>query len=115
MSFDDPFTDNRIYGTALLVLIAAITAIGIKTIAKVSFVFFIAVLAALLAALLGLLSSNRAGLIEYIVGFPGNFSSNFGPGYTLPDLNGAVDAVTFFNLFGIFFPSVTGFFLKALL
>ena len=69
--------------------------------------FTFSVILAILAGLIGLFSSNRPGLIDGIIGFPGNFIENFPPAYNLPDTNGVVANVSFFELFGIFFPCVT--------
>jgi hypothetical protein len=70
--------------------------------------FSASVVIAIVAAFIGLLASNRRGLVEGVIGFPGDFTDNFPPAYDKTDTNGDVGNVDFFLLFGIFFPSVTG-------
>ncbi|KAJ3385796.1 hypothetical protein HDU92_002848 [Lobulomyces angularis] len=106
MSIGSMENNARVYGSALLVLLAGIVFVGIGIVSKAASLFSVAVVLALLGALVGLFASNRPGLVPGIVGFPGNFAENFSPGYNKPDQSDP--SVTFFTLFGIFFPSVTG-------
>ncbi|KAJ3088209.1 hypothetical protein HK102_009300 [Quaeritorhiza haematococci] len=108
ISLGQPATNARVYGTVLLVLLASIVMVGIGVVNKASLVFFGAVVTAIAASLFGLLASNRPGMLSGVTGFPGNFAENLSPGYNKPDSNGLVGGVSFFELFGIFFPSVTG-------
>lgn len=108
MSLGDPYKNARVYGTCLLFLLAMIVLIGIGIVNKASLLFSAAVVIAILGALIGLLASNRPGMIDGVTGFPGNITGNFPPGYSLPDKAGAIGSTNFFELFGIFFPSVTG-------
>ncbi|KAJ3416162.1 hypothetical protein HDV05_002807 [Chytridiales sp. JEL 0842] len=114
ISFGNSYTDARVYGTTLILILATVVAVGKKMVTKTSILFFCAVCVALLATLAGLLSTNRPGMIEGVVGFPGRFSENWSPGYTKPSYDSPSTAaaletgINFFELFGIFFPAVTG-------
>ncbi|KAJ3325822.1 hypothetical protein HDU76_013064 [Blyttiomyces sp. JEL0837] len=103
-----PATNSRIYGTALLAMVVLIVLIGAQLVNKASIIFFAAVFIALVSSILGLAASNRPGMIDGVIGFPGDIADNLGPGYGKQDVRGNVDSVTFFDLFGIFFPAVTG-------
>ena len=103
--------DSRVYGTVLLILVVGVATTGMRNFGRISLVFFAAVSLSLLAIYVGLFASNRSGLDRSkVIGFPGNLTGNFGPGYEQPDLNGKVseEYVDFFRLFAIFFPCVTG-------
>ncbi len=65
MSLGNPFTDARVYGTALLVFINIVALFGMGPVSKTSMLFFSAVIIAILSALIGLFASNRAGMIPY--------------------------------------------------
>jgi amino acid transporter len=103
--------DLRLYGSALLIVMALIALLGMRNITRVSIGFISFVFIAIITIFVGLFASNRPGLsLKEITGFPGNLQANFGPGYDQPDLNGELNpqSMNFFRLFAIFFPSVTG-------
>lgn len=64
MSIGDSYTNARVYGTALLIMISCIVMVGKNLVAKTSVTFFVAVTIAIASALAGLFSSNRPGLIK---------------------------------------------------
>lgn len=111
ISIGDSANDSRVYGTVLLVLITAVGYFGIKQMNRFAIVFFFLVCIAITSVIAGLLSSNRSGFSsKEVIGFPGDLGDNFYSGLGKPDLSGAVNPsrITFFTLFAIFFPSVTG-------
>ena len=106
-----PENNARLYGSVLLLFLTIVTLFGMRNINRFAIVFLACVLIAILSILVGLFASNRPGLpTNEVLGFPGDLSENFGPGFNKPDMQGAVnpDGVSFIKLFAIFFPSVTG-------
>ena len=89
-------------------MLALIVLSGIKFVNRASLVFLFAVIAAIFASLIGFLSSNRGGLPDGVVGFLGVFKDNWGSNYGGKDVNGEAQNTSFFVLFALFFPSVTG-------
>ncbi|RKO84438.1 hypothetical protein BDK51DRAFT_33519 [Blyttiomyces helicus] len=98
-SFGDPQTDVRVYGSVVLVLVALVAAVGSRVVSEATIVFVVAIVVALVFRRL-----SYSG----VTGFPGNFVANLQPGYIKPDMNGQFSDETFFGMFGVFFPSVTG-------
>ncbi|KAJ3106964.1 hypothetical protein HDU97_005245 [Phlyctochytrium planicorne] len=107
-SFKNTANDGRVYGTAILMVVSLVVATGFEVFQHIALLFFGAVVLAVVSSLVGLLSSNRPGLPSEITGFPGFFHQNWQPGYHLPNLRGEIDNVSLFDLFGVFFPAVTG-------
>jgi hypothetical protein len=64
LSLGDTYLNARVYGTALIVFVALLVAVGKKLVNQASVLFFGAVVIALLASLVGLFATNRSGMIE---------------------------------------------------
>jgi potassium/chloride transporter 4/5/6 len=100
---------TRFFGTLLLMLLTIASLFGMRFSGRASLFFLTGLIVSMVAIYVGIFSSNRPGVpTEVIVGFPGDFNENFGPGFRKEDMNGNVADVDFFKLFAIFFPSVTG-------
>ncbi|KAI8833747.1 amino acid permease-domain-containing protein [Chytridium lagenaria] len=107
-SFGSSANDGRIYGTIILFIVSVIVATGFEVFQSIALLFFSAVVLALMSSFLGLLSSNRTGLPSQITGFPGLLVENWGPSYGIVNMRGGGEHVSLFDLFGVFFPAVTG-------
>lgn len=110
-SLGDSAMNGRVYGTAILILLSIIASFGMRHLTRFATVFLFSVVTAIVSIFIGLLASNRDGMpLNEVVGFPGVLSENWPPGYQELDLNGdkPSSTITFFLLFSIFFPSVTG-------
>ncbi|KAJ3192212.1 hypothetical protein HK101_006897 [Irineochytrium annulatum] len=108
ISFGDSSKDARIYGTVLLLAVALVVLTGVRVFQSISIFFFTAVVLALLSTLAGMVSAGRPGAMDGVAYFPRYFTDNWNPGYQLPNSDGYVGSVTFFDLVGVFFPAVTG-------